>query len=80
MKRCLKDLHEIIWTDDAIEGLEKLDKPVQQRILKKVTWLRDNFDYIIPEKLIWGFSGTYKLRVGDWRLIHEIAHRREIYD
>ncbi|MES0337354.1 MAG: type II toxin-antitoxin system RelE/ParE family toxin [Candidatus Magnetobacterium sp. LHC-1] len=90
MKRYSKDLHEIIWTDNAIEGLEKLDRPVRQRILKKVTWLKENFEYIIPEKLMWGISGTYKLRVGDWRLIyvlmddkliiHELAHRSEIYD
>lgn len=79
----------IEWTEDAIKDLEKLDKPVAQRVLKKISWLSDNFERVTPESLTGEFKGTFKLRIGDWRVIYTIegqtlviqfiGHRREIY-
>ena len=80
---------KIYWTEDAIKDLERLDKPVEQRVLKKISWLSNNFERITPEPLSGEFKGTFKLRIGDWRVgytvegqtlvIQFIAHRREIY-
>ena len=42
----------IEWNEDAIKDLSKLDKQVAQRILKKINWLSDNFEKVIPEPLI----------------------------
>ena len=77
------------WTRGAVEDLEKLDRQVAQRVLKRVTWLAENFHRIVPEPLSGEFKGAYKLRVGDWRVIYTvegelivirlIGHRREIY-
>ena len=36
------------WTEEAIRDLEKLDKPVARRILKKVTWFSRNSQSIVP--------------------------------
>jgi mRNA interferase RelE/StbE len=82
-------LHKIEWTDDAVEDLQRLDKPIAKRILTKITWFSHQFDNIIPEPLSGDFTGTFKLRVGDWRgvytiesdliVIQAIGHRREIY-
>lgn len=82
-------MYNIEWTEDAISDLEKLDKQVVKRILKKVSWLANHFDAITPEGLSGKFSGCYKLRVGGWRVIYTlesntiviqaVAHRREIY-
>jgi len=82
-------LVKIYWTEDAIKDLERLDKPVEQRVLKKISWLSNNFERITPEPLSGEFKGTFKLRIGDWRVgytvegqtlvIQFIAHRREIY-
>jgi len=65
-----------------VDDLEKLDREVAQRVLKRVTWLAENFHRIVPQPL----SGA---RVGDWRVIYTvegelivirlIGHRREIY-
>jgi mRNA interferase RelE/StbE len=75
----------------AVEDLKKLDKLVAQRVVKKVRWLAENFDTAVPEPLSGQFKGAYKLRVGDWRVIysvphkkrlitiHLVGHRREIY-
>ncbi len=79
----------IEWNEDAIRDLGKLDKPIAQRILKKINWLSGNFENITPEPLSGQFKGTFKLRIGDWRVIYTvegptliiqfIGHRREIY-
>ena len=78
------------WTDDAVEDLEKLDKPIAKRVLSKITWLSQHFNHITPEPLSGELSGMFKLRIGDWRvvytleedviLIRAIGHRREIYN
>jgi mRNA interferase RelE/StbE len=82
-------LANIEWNEDAIKDLAKLDKPVAQRILKKIDWLSDNFKKVTPEPLIGQFKGTFKLRIGDWRVVYTIeshtlviqfiGHRRDIY-
>ncbi len=80
---------KVEWTEDAIEDLSRLDKPIIRRILKKVSWFSNNFDSITPESLSGDFKGAFKLRLGDWRvvytiendliLIQAVGHRREIY-
>ena len=80
---------KIEWTENAIKDLEKIDKTIIKRILKKISWLSDNFEMVTPEPLTGNFKGTYKLRVGDWRIIYTIeynailiqfvGHRKEIY-
>jgi mRNA interferase RelE/StbE len=82
-------LAKIEWNEDAIKDLAKLDKPVAERILKKINWLSDNFEKVTPEPLIGQFKGTFKLRIGDWRVLYTIegqilviqfiGHRRDIY-
>jgi mRNA interferase RelE/StbE len=80
------------YTPSSFADLEKLNKTSQDRITKKIDWLIDNFDEIIPQALTANLSGFYKLRVGDYRVIYEfdreekmifinrIKHRREVYD
>jgi mRNA interferase RelE/StbE len=82
-------LATIEWTEDALKDIEKLDKLVARRILRKISWFGDNFERVIPEPLSGDFKGTFKLRIGDWRVIYTlegnviviqmIGHRREIY-
>ena len=62
-----------------------------KRIVRKLRWLADNLNDLSPEPLKGGFSGLYKLRQGDYRIIYEIVrseetivvhligHRREVY-
>ena len=77
------------WTEDAIKDLESLDVHVVRRILRKVTWFCNNVASVTPEQLSGDLPGTFKLRIGDWRVIysleeeimviHAVGHRREIY-
>ena len=80
---------DIAWTTDAVDDLRKLDRPVRQRILNRLSWFAAHFEEIIPEPLSGDFTNTYKFRVGDWRIIYglrnkrililAVGHRREIY-
>lgn len=79
----------IEWTEGAIKDLEKLDKPIAQRILRRLVWFSENFQRIVPEPLTDKFKGTFKVRIGNWRAVYTvegktiviqfIGHRREIY-
>ena len=82
-------MDKVEWTEDALDDLEKLDRFIQKRVLKKVGWFSRNFNNIVPETLSGELSGTYKIRVGDWRviytiekdviIIHAVGHRKDIY-
>lgn len=77
---------------EAVQDLDQLTQTTRVRILKKIEWLKNNFDQISPLSLTGNFSGFYKLRIGDYRIIYEfdkenriiyinrIGHRREIYE
>jgi mRNA interferase RelE/StbE len=84
-------MFQVDFTPVAETDLARLDKPVAQRVLKKIRWLAENFETITPETLTGPWQGVFKLRVGDYRvlytcdrekqkiLVHFIRHRREVY-
>jgi len=79
-------------TSEALVNQDKLTQAVQNRIGDKINWLAENFEQITPMPLSANLAGFFKLRVGDYRVIysfdddlklitiHQIGHRREIYD
>ncbi|MEA5621132.1 type II toxin-antitoxin system mRNA interferase toxin, RelE/StbE family [Cronbergia sp. UHCC 0137] len=81
----------VSFESESITDLDNLDQVVRLRILNKIQWLSVNFEQITPLSLTGQWSGFYKLRVGDYRVIYEldieelliiiirIGHRREIY-
>jgi len=82
-------LPKVEWTKDALDDLEKIDNSIVKRILNKISWFSDHFNSITPEPLSGDLSGSYKVRIGDWRVIYttetgviviqSVGHRREIY-
>lgn len=81
--------YDILFSDNARKQLEKLERAVQERIVKALERIR-----IRPEAYVVKLVGetAYKLRVGDYRLILDIyqekllvlvikvGHRRNVYD
>jgi len=82
-------LVKIEWTEGATKDLERLDKPIARRILRRLAWFSKNFQSIVPEPLTGELKGTFKLRIGNWRAVYTvegkviviqfIGHRSEIY-
>ena len=83
--------YQVEFFAEAEGDLAELDALVKRRVGRKIKWLSENLESIVPEALSGEFKGKYKLRVGDYRviysinsnlkliLIHFVGHRREIY-
>jgi mRNA interferase RelE/StbE len=83
--------YTIQYKSESLANIEQLDRQIQSRIIKKIIWLAENFEDIMPLALSANLVGAYKLRVGDYRVIYEfsevdetisiltIGHRSEIY-
>lgn len=63
-------VYQIIWSESAARQLGKLDRAVAKRILDRVQELESN-----PLRSLRRLVGVpyYRLRVGDFRVIVEIA-------
>lgn len=79
-------------TRTAANKLQQQTSKVSDRIIEKLNWLATNFNSLTPMPLTGDLAGLYKLRVGDYRIIysfdpdlqiitvHNLGHRREIYE
>lgn len=84
-------MYKLDFSADGRSSLASLDKEIAQRVLDKLKWLIQNIEFISPLPLHGKYSGLFKLKVGDWRVIyeidygkrvinvHKVGHRREIY-
>ncbi len=85
-------MYQVEFRPRAARDFENLDQVVADRLLNKLRWLAENFDSVKPEHLTGPFTGLFKLRMGDYRVIYQadrekrlltvrlVGHRREIYD
>jgi mRNA interferase RelE/StbE len=84
--------YRVEFTSGAIANLEALTSTIQERIVRKIRWLSENFDNLNPQLLSANLSDLFKLRIGDYRVIysfnkenklitiHKVGHRRDIYN
>ena len=83
--------YRVEFMPGALADLEGLDRTMAQRVLTKIKWLSENFEYMTPELLRGECNGLFKLRVGDFQVlytvnredllitIHLVGHRSDIY-
>ncbi|MEI8232741.1 MAG: type II toxin-antitoxin system RelE/ParE family toxin [bacterium] len=78
----------LLYTKSAVKDIKKLDTIAKKRLKKKLELLAtDPLHY--SKKLIHSDLGTYRYRIGDYRIIFDldgknivilrVGHRREIY-
>lgn len=80
--------HALVYSKNALRDLKRLDYSVQKRLKVKLELLSTNPLYY-SEKLKDSSIGSYRFRVGTYRVIFDlekeninilrIGHRREIY-
>jgi len=58
--------------------MARLDGEIARQVLDKLNWLERNFDSIIPKRLSADLSDSYKLRVGDYRVIYDFNRRNSM--
>ncbi|MFQ5595580.1 MAG: type II toxin-antitoxin system RelE/ParE family toxin [Anaerolineae bacterium] len=83
---------QVILTPEAQADINRLDPALQTRILNKLEWMGQNAE-LLRHRALRGeeWSGCFKYRVGDYRIIYQIdwpaeklvvlkvGHRREVY-
>ncbi len=80
--------YRLVYTRRAVKDIEKLDRNVRQRIGKTLLrYANDPVEY--AEKLTDPALGSYRFRIGDYRVIFDlegldivvlrVGHRRELY-
>lgn len=68
-------MYTVIYDEEALQNLEKLEKKIRKRIFKKITITKENpFRYF--ERLT--AREEYKLRVGDYRVIADIDEKTKM--
>ncbi len=80
--------YSLTYTKISIKDIKKLDNVAQKRLKKKLELLATS-PLHYSKKLIHSDLGTYRYRVGDYRIIFDlhnsdivilrVGHRREIY-
>ena len=69
-------MFRLVFARAARKDLESLPPKMQDRILAEIEKLRENARPSKSKKLK-GMSDTYRIRVGDYRVLYEI-HEREV--
>ena len=80
--------YELVYTNRAMKDIQKLEPEIKKRIGKSLLRYEESpLNYC--EKLIDPKLGTYRFRIGDYRVIFDIegkdivvlrvGHRRDIY-
>lgn len=87
----MSEYHLVLAGRRTQKDLDRLDKPVLERIRKAMQMLRQNPRPPAARKLRHPAIGEYRLRVGDWRVFYDVdeevkaivilrvMHRREAY-
>ncbi|MBI2621538.1 MAG: type II toxin-antitoxin system RelE/ParE family toxin [Candidatus Levybacteria bacterium] len=80
--------YKLLYTKTAVKDIQKLDSIAKKRIKKKLEELSKD-PKGLSKKLINSSIGTYRYRVGNYRIVFDIdkqnivilrvGHRREIY-
>ncbi|OGG15522.1 hypothetical protein A3D77_06795 [Candidatus Gottesmanbacteria bacterium RIFCSPHIGHO2_02_FULL_39_11] len=78
------------FTEKSENQFRKLDKAIRKRVINKLDlWCKSEKPLNFAESLVNSELGSYRFRVGDWRIIIDVeeemivilsvGHRREIY-
>ena len=81
---------DIVFTAEAIKDLDRLDKKVLIRIVKKIKWFAGQKKALdFAKRLQYNAIGQYRFRIGDYRVIFDckdkdiiilrVGHRSSIY-
>ena len=64
-------------TDSAQRDIDRLAPPIARRVEEKLDWFINHFEQVVPFTLSAEYAGSFKLRVGDWRIIYEVDHGKQ---
>jgi len=84
--------YEVVWHEDVLKDLEKLDKETARKIIERVKTYLVNDPLKLGKALTGQFAGLYRYRYGDYRVLYvadltketimvlKVRHRKDAYN
>lgn len=70
-------MYRVVLTNRARKGLEKTPEHIRKRFVEALDALRQSFAPIklFDVKKLKGYADTFRIRIGDWRMIYELQRK-----
>lgn len=67
-------VYDVIWHEDTIIDLKKIDKKTAEKIINKVKNYLTQNPAKLGRSLRGGLKGLFRYRIGDYRIVYAIDH------
>jgi mRNA interferase RelE/StbE len=70
-------LYRVVLTKRATKGLEKAPAHIKKRAVEVIDALQESFAPVklFDVKKLKGMGDTFRIRIGDWRIIYEFVRK-----
>ena len=65
---------------EVADDLQRIEKPIAQRLFEKIKWLASNVENLRHESLSPDLPGMSKYSVGEWRIFYSIDRADQLLD
>jgi len=73
-------MYQVIFEPGAEDDLDRLDKTIAEKVIKKIDWLSKNADVLfhhqlssLPDEL----KGLCRIHAGDWIILYWVYHNEK---
>jgi len=72
-------LYRVVLTKNASKGLEKAPIHIKKRSVEAIDALQESFAPVklFDVKKLKGYDDTFRIRLGDWRIVYELRRREK---
>jgi len=74
-------MYKVIFTPEAEDDLDRLDKSIAERVVKKIEWLGQHAETVFHHQLSSlpdDLKCLCRVRIGDWRILYWVYHEKKI--
>ena len=72
-------MYRVVLTHKASKALEKAPDHIRKKAIEAIDALQDSFAPVkfFDVKKLKGLDDTFRIRIGDWRILYELKRKRE---
>jgi mRNA interferase RelE/StbE len=72
-------LYRVVLTNKASKGLERAPDHIRKKAFEALDALQESFAPVkqFDVKKLKGFDDTFRIRIGDWRIIYELRRKEK---
>lgn len=72
-------MYRVVLTKNASKGLEKAPIHIKKRSVEAIDALQESFAPVklFDVKKLKGYDDTFRIRLGDWRIVYELRRREK---